>query len=338
MGIVLLALALWHVRIVLALLLVAFTMAAAMRPGVEWLAHHRVPRSVGVLLHYLALAGLVALFLWLVVPRAVTQVNNAIQGVPTSSAQLNRAAEHSTGIKHQILVGLQKRLKHLPSAGKLVHPALTITLTAFEILVAVFFVLAAAAYWVFERAGAMNLVTSMIPRPKRKKVRDTWILIDLKLGAYVRGQGILVLFVGIVLSLAFMLVGEPYWILIGAFAGVVEIIPVIGPLVAGVLAVGVGFTQSWHTALWAGLVVLGVRQLEDYLIAPKVLGNAVGLSPLVVMVSVFAMGFLFGGASVPLAIPIVAVISTLIDVIIRDVDPAAEDVPAVLFTAKDAEG
>jgi predicted PurR-regulated permease PerM len=268
----------------------------------------------------------------------VTQVNNAIQGVPTSSAQLNRAAKHSTGIKHQILVGLQKRLKHLPSAGKLVHPALTITLTAFEILVAVFFVLAAAAYWVFERAAAMSLVTSMIPRPKRKKVRDTWILIDLKLGAYVRGQGILVLFVGIVLSLAFMLVGEPYWILVGSFAGVVEIIPVIGPLVAGVLAVGVGFTQSWHTALWAGLVVLGVRQLEDYLIAPRVLGNAVGLSPLVVMVSVFAMGFLFGGASVPLAIPIVAVISTLIDVIIRDVDPAAEEVPAVLFSAKDAEG
>jgi predicted PurR-regulated permease PerM len=336
-GIVVVVLGLWHVRIVIALLLVAFTIAAAMRPGVEWLARHRVPRSVGVLVHYVGLAVLVALFLWLVVPRAVTQVNNAIHGVPTSSAQLNKAAKNSTGIKHDILVGLQKRLENLPSASKLVHPAVTITLTAFEILVAIFFVLAAAAYWIFERDAAVNLVTSLVPRPKRKLVRDTWHLIDLKLGAYVRGQGVLVLFVGIVLSIGFMLVGEPYWILIGSFAGVVEIVPVIGPLAAGVLAVGVGFTQSWHTALWAGLVVLGVRQIEDYFIAPRVLGGAVGLSPLVVMVSVFAMGFLFGGASVPLAIPIVAVISTLIDVIVRHIDPATEEVPTVLFSAKDAE-
>ncbi|MFN2629847.1 MAG: AI-2E family transporter [Gaiellaceae bacterium] len=337
-GIVVLALALWQLRIVLALLLVAFTIAAAMRPGVEWLKGRGVPRAIGVLLHYLGLAALVALFLWFVVPRAVTQVNTALSGIPTTSSGLSHAASHSTGIKHQILVGLQRRLKHLPAAGKLVHPALTITLKAFEVLVGIFFVLAAAAYWVFEREAAMHLVTSTIPRPNRKIVRDTWILIDLKLGAYVRGQGLLVLLVGVVLSLVFWAVGEPYWILVGSFAGLVEIIPVIGPLAAGVLAVGVGFTSSWHVALFAGIAVLVVRQLEDFLIAPRVLGGAVGLSPLLVMVSVFAMGFLFGGVSVPLAIPLVAVIATLVDVIVRDKDPAGEEVPTVLFTAKESEG
>jgi predicted PurR-regulated permease PerM len=108
---------------------------------------------------------------------------------------------------------------------------------------------------------------------------------------------------------------------------------VIGPLVAGVLAVGVGLTESWHVALFAGLIVLAVRQLEDYLIVPRVLGHAVGLSPLVVLVSVTSVGILLGGFYVLLAIPIAAVLATLVDVVLRNVDPAAEEVPALMFTA-----
>jgi predicted PurR-regulated permease PerM len=140
-----------------------------------------------------------------------------------------------------------------------------------------------------------------------------------------------------VLSLAFWAIGEPYFILIGAFAGVVEIVPVIGPISAGALAVAVGATDSWHVAVAAGICVLVVRLLEDYLIVPRVLGDAVGLSPLLVLVSVTAVGILFGGFAVVLAVPLVAVLVTVLDVVVRDVDPAEEDVPTVLFPAKDAE-
>ena len=123
-------------------------------------------------------------------------------------------------------------------------------------------------------------------------IRDTWDLIDAKLGAFVRGQLLLIGFVALVLSLAFWAIGLPYWLLIGVFAGVVEIVPVIGPLGAGALAIGVGLTVDWHIALGAGLAVLVVRQLEDYVVVPRVLGHAVGLSPLVVLVSVTAVGLL----------------------------------------------
>jgi predicted PurR-regulated permease PerM len=94
---------------------------------------------------------------------------------------------------------------------------------------------------------------------------------------------------------------------------------------------------SWETALAAGLAVLVVRLLEDYFVIPRVLGDAVGLTPLVVLVAVTACGLLFGGFAVILAIPLAAVIGTLIDVVVRDKDPAAEEVPAVIFSAKDAE-
>ena len=333
LGIVAAALAVWELRLVVALLFLAFILAAAMRPTVDRLAGWGIPRAGGIAFHYIVFVALVAGFLWAVVPRAIDQVDSAVG----AGSDLGEQARQSTGVKHDILIGIQRRLEDLPSGEQLVDPAVEVTLTVVEVALGVFFTLACAAYWIFERDRAEDLLCSLLPRPKRKRVRDTWSLIDAKLGAYVRGQALLILLVATVLSLAFWAIGLPYWLLVGAFAGVVEIVPVIGPLAAGALAVGVGLTVSWETALAAGLAVLVVRLLEDYLVIPRVLGDAVGLTPLVVLVAVTACGLLFGGFAVILAIPLAAVLATLIDVVVRDKDPAEEDVPAVIFSAKEAE-
>ena len=327
------ALALWKLKLVLSLVFLGFIIAAAMRPGVEALKQRGIPRGIGVAIHYVVLVGLVGLFLWLVVPRAVTQVQHALD-----RDRIRHAARTSTGIKHDILTGLDKRLRRLPSGGKLVRPAAEITKRAFEVLIGIFFTFATAAYWIFERDRAIDLVASLMPRDKRKRMRDTWDLIDAKLGAFVRGQALLIVLVGTVLSIAFAIIGLPYWILVGSFAGIVEIVPVIGPLAAGALAIGVGFTASWHTALAAGVCVFAVRMLEDYVVLPKVLGEATGLSPLVVLFSVSAITILFGGFAVLLAVPFAAVLATVVDVTLRGRNPAEEEVPTVLFPAKDAEG
>src|SRR5919204_95847 len=141
-GVVALALALWKLRVLVGLILLAFVIAAAMRPGVDALRRRGIPRGIGVAVHYLVVAGLVAVFLWVVVPRAITQIGDAIGNVPTTRQELNRQAKHSKGIKHQILVAIQKRLKRLPSAGSLVHRSVGIGKTAFEILVGIFFTFA----------------------------------------------------------------------------------------------------------------------------------------------------------------------------------------------------
>jgi predicted PurR-regulated permease PerM len=333
-GIVVAALALWKIRVVIALVFLGMIIAAAMRPSVEWLQHRcRLPRGVGLAIHYVAIFGAIALVLWLFVPRAIDQVQQA-----TSGDVIHQQAKHSTGIKHDILSGLDKRLQRLPSGGELVHPALEITKTAFEVLVGIFFIFAVAAYWIFERDRTIGLVQSLVPRKHRRVTRDTWILIDQKLGAFVRGEIVLIVLVAVMLSAGFFAIGLPYWLLIGCFAGLVEIVPVIGPLAAGALAVGVGLTQSWHMALFAGLIVLGVRQLEDYVVIPRVLGHATGLSPLLVLFSVTSIGILLGGFYVLLAIPIAAVLATLVDVVVRDVDPADENVPGLLFAGGRDDG
>jgi predicted PurR-regulated permease PerM len=330
-GVVACALALWKVRLVIALLFLALTISAALRPGVEWLHGHRVPRPAGVMLHYLGLFAVIGLLLWLIVPRAIDQVQSAIGTVPTSHVELKQAEANTSGIKRQFLIGLDHKLQHLPTGTALIHPAVSITTTALEVLVGIFFTFAVAAYWIFERDRAEELVLSFLPRRKRKLVRDTWRLIDGKLGAFVRGQLIMIAFVSTVLSVSFWLIGLPYWLLLGVFAGIVEMVPVVGPLAAGVLAVGVALTQSWQMAVLAAVAVYGLRLLQDYVINPNFMGHAVGLSPLIVLVTVSVVGILFGGLYVVLSVPLAAVLTTLVDVFVRDRDPAKEDVPAVLF-------
>ena len=268
-GIVVLALAMWKLKLLFALLFLAFILSSAMRPAIDWLAARKIPRGVGILLHYVVIVGALVAFLWLVVPRAIDQVDNAVG----SGSGLGDEAKQSTGIKHDILVGLQRRLDDLPTGSSLVDPAVEVTRIVFEVGLGIFFVLASAAYWIVEREHAQNLVCSLLPRPKRKRVRDTWDLIDAKLG----------------------------------------------------------------TGVLAGLAVLIVRLLEDYLVIPRVLGDAVGLTPLIVIFAVTACGLLFGGFAVILAIPAAAVIATLIDVVVRDKDPAEEEVPSVIFSPADSE-
>ncbi len=322
---------LWKLKILVALLFLSFMIASAMRPGVEKLARYRVPRIVGVLAHYAVIAGLIAVFLWLVVPNLLHQVEHAIGNVPQTSQKLGKAAKNSTGIKHDILVGLQNELKKLPKTGGIVHTAIDAGRKAVEIFVGVFFVLAAAAYWIYERERAEDLMFRVLPKARRKVVKDTWDLVELKLGAYVRASLLLISFVGTVLSFAFWAIGLPYWLLLGILAGIVEIIPVIGPLLAGVVSVGVALTVSLEAAVFTAIAVYGLRLLQDYVIQPRVMGNTVGIAPLAVLVIVTGVGLLLGGAYVPLAVPFTAVAATLVDVFVWKKQPATEEVPTVLL-------
>jgi predicted PurR-regulated permease PerM len=326
------ALALWKLKLLIALLFVAFTLAAAMRPGVEALARHRVPRALGVLIHYVGIMAVFGILLSFAVPHMIDQVQHAMGTVQ------NGKIHTGNSFQDHVLAGLERRLKNLPKADHLIHPAITAGEKALAVLVGVFFIFASAAYWLFERDRAIDVVTGFLPRPRRKKVRDTWILIDLKLGAFVRGQILMITIIATLLSTAFWLVGEPYWLLLGILVAVLEIIPVVGPLLGLIIALAAGLSVDWQTAAKAGGVLLAVRVFQDYVINPKVMGGIVGLSPLIVMSSAIAITTLFGPFYVLLSVPIASLIVTVVDVTARGVDPAEAEVPTVLFPAGEAEG
>ena len=314
------AFGLWKVREIIILLLLALTFAAAMRPGVEWFRRRRVPEPLAILFFFVLVLGLIGVFFWLAVPPALHQLEQALAQRNVSGATIDQ----STGIRHDVLVWVDKQLRDLPSGSAILHPAASYGRKATDAVVAIFFTLAATWYWVSERDRMIKLLTALAPDSKRAKARQTYLEIDRRLGSYTRLKFLMVIAVGIVLSAGFYLVGLHYWLLVGGFVSLLEIIPVIGPIIGALLVVSVGLPQSLHVAALALLVLVAVREIQSYVINPKLMGKSVGLSPLVTLVSVSVVGILFGAFAVVLAIPVTSAVATLIDVFVLDHEAPTE--------------
>ena len=309
------AFALWQVRSVLILLLLALTLAAAIRPGVEWLGRHRVPEAIAILLHFLVVGGAVALFIWLAVPPALHQIGHALdQNVAGAPAGQGAA------VRTRVLSWLQEHLHELPTGTDLLHPVATYGHRAGTAIVAVFFTLAATWYCVSERESILKLLTALAPESKREQARETYLAIDSRLGAYTRLRFAMVFAVGAVLSAGFFVIGLDYWLLVGAFVGLIEIVPVVGPLIGSVLVLAVGIPQSLHIAVLALLWLVAVREFQSYVVNPHI-GQTVGLSPLVTLLSVAFVGVIFGGLAVILAVPFTSAVATIIDVLVLGHEP-----------------
>ena len=309
----------WQVRKVVILVLLALTFAAAIRPGVEWLRRHRVPEPLAIFLFFVVVGGILAMFCWLAVPPALHQIGHSLN----QNALETVSQKHPTGVRERALVWLQEHLHRLPTGTQLIHPVASYSHKATTVLVAIFFTLAATWYWVSERDPMIRLLSSLAPEEKRVRVRVTLLAIDERLGSYTRLRFLMVFAVGAVLSLGFWLVGLNYWLLVGAFVGLVLIVPVVGPLIGVLLVLAVGLPQSVHVAVLSLLVLIAVREFQSYVINPHVMGHSVGLSPLVTLVSVAVVGILFGSLAVILAVPFTSAVATLIDVLVLDHEPPA---------------
>jgi predicted PurR-regulated permease PerM len=313
------AFALWKVRSIVVLLLLALTFAAAMRPGVEWLHRRKVPQPLAILTFFLLVLGAFALFFWLAVPPALHQLREAL----AQRADGGPAVAQTTGVRHDVLGWVDDNLHRLPSGSSIFHPIATYGHKATDAIVAVFFTLAATWYWVSERDSMIELLVRLAPEGRRERARRTYIEVDRRLGSYTRLKFMMVAVIGAALAAGFALVGLHYWLLVGGAVSLFEIIPVIGPLFGALLVIAVGLPQSLHVALLALLVLVVVREIQSYVINPHVMGRSVGLSPLVTLATVSVVGLIFGGFAVILAIPAASASATLIDVLVLGHDPPA---------------
>jgi predicted PurR-regulated permease PerM len=111
-----------------------------------------------------------------------------------------------------------------------------------------------------------------------------------------------------------------YWLLVGAFVGLTEIVPVVGPVVGSILVLAVGLPHSLHAAALSLLWLVVVREFHSYVVNPHI-GQTVGLSPLVTPLAVAVVGVLFGGFAVVLAVAFILAVATPIDVLVLGHDP-----------------
>jgi predicted PurR-regulated permease PerM len=157
------AFGLWKVRSIIILLLLALTFAAAMRPGVDWLRRRKVPEPLAILFFFVLVLGLIGVFLWLAVPPALHQLEQALAQRNVGGATV----DHSTGIRHDVLVWVDKQLRDLPSGSAILHPVAAYGGKATDAVVAIFFTLAATVYWVSERDRMIEVLTALAPKSKR---------------------------------------------------------------------------------------------------------------------------------------------------------------------------
>jgi predicted PurR-regulated permease PerM len=145
---------------------------------------------------------------------------------------------------------------------------------------------------------------SVVPRNRRADVAGVEMEARRVFGLYIRGQLILGLIVGALSAIAYLILGVPYAVFLGVLAGILELVPIVGPVVAGAAAALVALTQPFPLVLWVIVAAIVIQQIENNLLVPRISGEAVGLHPLAALLAVLIGVELAGLAGAIFAVPL----------------------------------
>lgn len=176
-------------------------------------------------------------------------------------------------------------------------------------------------YWLTERAKVYRLFLSFIAPARQKKAHEVWVGIENKLGAWVRGELLMMLFIGGLAGLGYVLIGVKFALALAVFAGLTELIPLIGPYIGGVPAILVALTEGLIPAIVVAVYLVMLQLIEGNVLVPRVMEKAVGVNPLAVIVGLLVGGTIAGVAGALLAVPVVAVIQVLYRELVKPVIP-----------------
>ncbi len=301
-------------RNVLVSVFLGLLLATALRPVMGRLREGRLPRFLAASGSILLLIALVVGFLVLVVPVVAGQADTIARAAPALYA----------GVRGWLL---ESRFRLFRQLGYRLEPELTLggapgadppwsqmlpTLSmagylSFVVICTVVF----AYYWLLYRERSVRGLLLLLPMERRAAAERLWLEIEGRLGDYLRGQFILAVVVGVLSLVGFWIAGVPFALLLAVMAGVFELVPFIGPFISTGVAMAVGFSESPQTALAALIVGLIVQQFENNILAPRVMDETVGISPVVTLLAFVGFGALFGPAGALLAIPLAAALQVL---------------------------
>jgi predicted PurR-regulated permease PerM len=177
-----------------------------------------------------------------------------------------------------------------------------------------------AFYLLYDWNRMVSAVDNWIPRQNRDTVRALAHDMNDAIAGFVRGQTAVCLILGSYYAVALTLIGLSFGLLIGLASGIITFIPYVGSMTGLVLAVGVAIAQFWpeYTPIIAVLVIFFVGQfLEGYVLAPKLVGESVGLHPVWLVFALFAFGYLFGFVGLLIAVPLAAIVGVLVRFALR---------------------
>jgi predicted PurR-regulated permease PerM len=185
--------------------------------------------------------------------------------------------------------------------------------SAAQILFMVTAVMLLAFNWTLDGRRTIQTLLLLVPGGQRDTSRELITAMETKVSAYVVGQGILCLTIGIMAGIVYLLIGLPNVLVLALMACVMEAVPLVGPLLGAVPAALVALSVAPEKLVWVIVAVLVIHQLENYLLAPRIMNKAVGVNPFVALLAFLIFGSLLGLGGVLMAMPMAAIIQLLLD-------------------------
>ena len=302
------------VREALVTVFLGVLLATALRPVMarlrDWRVQRHLAAALAVLLLVAAVAGTVMGLAPLVAEQAVALVRELPQAYDGIRADL-------VGSSYRVVrqLGYQLPVRPPVEAGSVGETVAAAVLERLPQIGWVSFgtlaVLAFTYYWLLYRDRSLRGLLLLLPMEQRDGTEQIWLQIEDKIGAFLRGQALLALATGGLSLVGYWAVGTPYFVLMALIAGLLELIPFIGPFIAGAIAVAAAFSISPAAALGTFVVATLVQQAENVLLAPKIMDKAVGVTPVVSLLAFVGFAALFGLGGALLAIPLAAVLQVL---------------------------
>ncbi len=211
--------------------------------------------------------------------------------------------------------------------GQVLSGALGIGMGVVGFLMQLLSIIVLSAYLTFDQSRLEQFWISLAPTPRRPEFLAIWREIETHLGMYVRGEILLMSSIGVLASLGYWVIGLPYPLALGALAGLLEFVPMIGPTLGSIPAVLVALTISPQAALVVVVYSIVIQITENNILVPRLMGRSVGVSPVTVILAIFAFSSLLGATGAFLAIPLAAILQVLMDHLIVHAGVLAADEP-----------
>jgi predicted PurR-regulated permease PerM len=313
-----------QIRSTLVLLVIGILFASAIEPLVNRLRRRGLSRGQSILVIYFVLLCIIAAVIVAVAPPLVQQGSKLFNDIPNIIDDLRTRAlqSHSRFIRENGVRASDEALSYYLKVR--LHPpiaqdqALSFATSIGGGIFTVVTVLIVAFYWMTEKAIIKRLVLSLFPIQRRDRAHAMWDEIESRIGGWTRGQLLLCLVIGSLSTIGYRLIGLEFWLPLGLVAGITEIIPFVGPVVGGGAAMMVALTESWQKAAIVLVFAVALQQLEGAFLVPRVMKNAVGMTPLTVILAVLIGGSLAGPLGAVLAIPVGAALQVLVGELLRN--------------------
>jgi predicted PurR-regulated permease PerM len=292
---------LYQIRNIILFLFIAVILMSALNPLVDYLQKYRVPRGISTIILYVLIWSFISFAVASLVPPLVEQSARFVNRLPQYIEQVTQG-------RFDISI-FEPQLQSLP------QNVLKIIVGTFNNVVNLFTLMVIVYYLIIERRNLHKYLLFLFGSNGREARAEAFInQLEKKLGGWVRGQLLLMLFVGILSYIGLTFLGVEFAIPLAFLAAILEIIPSIGPTLSAVPAILVALGTSPVLALAVTALYFVIQQIENNFLVPKVMSKAVGLSPLVVLVSLLVGLKLAGIPGAILSIPA----ALLIEIVIAD--------------------